>query len=178
MYFLNDNNNFNLMNKNNNTINLSHKNKNSINLSFSNISSISITKELFGILTKDIYTDSYKEDIDNIMVGLDSYIYITSLSLGDLFSDVFESKNVVSSTIFNISSIDFNILLQNLNSMSLTGDIYILVVLWLKTISLEKIINLEKDCYTNNLDKSYKVKIVTFNYISFFQDDKCTIYTP
>ena len=75
------------MNKNNNTINLSYKNENGTDLSFSNIGGVSITKELFCVLTKDIYADSYKKNIDNVMVGLDSYMFITSLLLGNLFSD-------------------------------------------------------------------------------------------
>ena len=87
-----------------------------------------------------------------------------------MLSNVSESKNVVSSAIFNIGSIDFNVLLQNLNSMSFTGDVYIILVSWLKTISLEETINQEEGCYTNNLGNSYKVKIVTVNYICFFQE--------
>jgi len=53
------------MNKNNNTINLLQKNENGTDLSLSNMSGVGITKELFSVLTKDIYADSYKKDIDN-----------------------------------------------------------------------------------------------------------------
>jgi DNA-dependent RNA polymerase len=129
-----------------------------------------MSKDLFNIVIKDIYKEVNKEIIDGVFSILDNFMFITSISLGDLFHDDSESKNVIAASIMYPGLLEIEKIITNLRNKTYNNDIYIISVSWLDTISLNDDIKTSKYSFTNVFGEVNHVIIHSMGYTSFFKN--------
>lgn len=139
-----------------------------------------IIESLFDVFSKDVVKqifDIYKKDeriINDFFNKIDSYMFVTSLSLSELLSDNSESKNVIASTNFLINPVSDEIfngkLISNLNEKNYDNDLYIIKVSWLNTIDLKNEIKTQEFSFSNIYSNERKLIIRDMGYPTFFKN--------
>ena len=135
-----------------------------------NNNDVFFTKNFFEYITKNCYLKdhTYKKEIFKAM---DNIMFITSLSLSNLISNVSnEDRNVKYSTYLNRKEINYELIIKHLNFLSYSNDLYIINVSWNKTISLNDDIESKEYIFTNSLQREYKLIIHTMSYTKFFKN--------
>lgn len=136
----------------------------------------SFGKENLKILFFDIYKNVNKSIFDSVMEYIDELCIITSISLKEILSDIPDNKNVIVSTQSSfIGSLDIVIrsaIEQKLKVTDVLGDIYIIQVSWLKTISLNDDIVEREYRYVNVFNVEGIIYLRTMSYPTFFKNIK------
>ena len=111
--------------------------------------------------------------INTVFEAMDNIVFITSLSLKDLFDDKLEIKNVIVSSVLCLDfSLSLGDIRDRLSFEAYYDDLYIITVSWLKTVSLSNDIEEEVLKYKNILGTELKIIHIKMSYVSFFLNIK------